>query len=97
MKLGRHAAKFLDNIHSNSFVPYITLPTCITPKSKTLINNIFFNDINEVMTLGNLITDILDYFVQFLIIFKALKKEPKKLIHKRCFKNFNEDFFAKNL
>ena len=79
MKLGRHAAKFLDNIHSNSFVPYITLPTCITPKSKTLINNIFFNDINEVMTLGNLITDISDYFVQFLIYLQSFKKRTKEI------------------
>ena len=97
MKLDRHTAKFLDNIHPNSFVPYITLPTCITPRSKTLIDNIFFNDINEVMTLGHLITDISNCFVQFLIIFEALEKEPNKLIHERCFKNFNEDFFAKNL
>ena len=33
----RQTALFLDNMHSNSFTPYITLPTRITPRSKTLI------------------------------------------------------------
>ena len=40
----RPTAEFFDNIYSNSFVPYTTLPTRITPRSKMLIDNIFFNN-----------------------------------------------------
>ena len=59
----RPTAEIFDNIYSNSFVPYITLPTRITPTSKTLIDNIFFNNINKAITSGNLITDISDHLV----------------------------------
>ena len=54
----RTTAEFLDNIYSDSFVFYITIPTRITPRSKTFISNIFLNDINEVITSGNLISEI---------------------------------------
>ena len=63
----RETADFLNNMHSNSLVPYITLPTRITPRSKTLTDNIFFNEINEAAISGNLITDISDHHAQFLI------------------------------
>ena len=43
---GKPAAEFLNNIHSNSFVLYTTILTRITPRLKTLISNIFLNDIN---------------------------------------------------
>ena len=35
----RPTAEFLDDIYSDSFASYITLPTQITPRSKTLIDN----------------------------------------------------------
>ena len=56
----RYTAYFLDNMYSNSCTPYITLPTRITPRSKTLIDNIFYNNFNASMS-GNLITDISDH------------------------------------
>ena len=93
----RPTAEFLDNIYSNSFVPYITLPTHITPRSKTLIDNIFFSDINEVITSLNFITDISDHLVQFLIALNVLENKPNKFIHKRCFKKFNKDLFANDI
>ena len=54
----RETAKFLNNMHSNSLVLHITLSTHIPPRSKTLFDNIFFNEINEAAISGNLITDI---------------------------------------
>ena len=33
----------------------------------------------------------------FLITFTVLENKPDKLIHKRCFKKFNEDLFANDL
>ena len=35
--------QFLENILSNNFIPQITLPTRITEKTATLIDNIFTN------------------------------------------------------
>ena len=62
----RYTAYFLDDMYSNSCTPYITLPTCITPRSKILIDNIFYNNFNASMS-GNLITDISDHLAQFII------------------------------
>ena len=84
-------------MHSNSLVPYITLPTRITPRSKALIDNIFFNEINEAAISGNLITDISDHHAQFLIICKILGKDPNKVTLRRSYKNFNNELFKNDL
>ena len=84
-------------MYSNCFIPYITLPTRITPRSKTLIDNIFYNNFDDSIISGNIITDISDHLAQFLITPKVLENERKKLIYKRCFKNFNEELFENNL
>ena len=93
----RHTAHFLDDMYSHSFTPYITRSTRITPRSKTLIDNIFYNNFNETIISGNLITDISEHLAQFIITPKISQQESKKIIHKRCFKNFNEDPFENNL
>ena len=56
----RHTAHFLNDMYSNSFTSYIILQTRITPRSKTLTDNIFYNNFNESIISGNLITDISD-------------------------------------
>ena len=89
-------ADFL-NKHSNSLVPYITLPTCITSRSKTLIDNIFFNEINEAALSGNLVTDISDHHAQFLITPKILENNPNKVTLRRSYKNFNNELFKNDL
>ena len=38
---------FLDQIYATSLLPHITSPTCLSPRSKTLIDNIFSTDTNE--------------------------------------------------
>ena len=80
-------------MHSNSLVPCITLPTCITPSSKILIDNIFFNEIDEATIPGNLVTDISDHHAQFLITPKILKNDPNKVTIRRSYKNFNNELF----
>ena len=59
-------------------LPYITFPTRVTPRSKTLIHNIFYNNFNESIISRNLITDISDHLAQFIITPKILQQEPKK-------------------
>ena len=93
----KETADFLNNMHSNSLVPYITLPTRITPRSKTLIDNIFFNEINEAALSGNLVTDISDHHAQFLITPKILENNPNKVTLRRSYKNFNNELFKNHL
>ena len=88
----RETGDFLNNLHSNSLVRYITLPTCITPRSKTLIDNIFFNKINEAAISGNLVTDILDHHARFLITPRILENDPNKVTLRRSFKNLTMSF-----
>ena len=41
----RKVIQFLDELYTNSFIPYINCPTQITKQMETLINNIFYNKI----------------------------------------------------
>ena len=93
----RETADFLNNMHLKSLVPYITLPTCITPRSKTLIDNIFFNEINEAAISGSLISDISDHHAQFFITPKILGNDPHKVTLRRSYKNFSNELFKNNL
>ena len=93
----QETADFLNNMHANSLVPYITLPTCITPRSKTLIDNIFFSEINEAAIYGNLITDISDHHAQFLITPKILENDPNTVTLRGFHKNFNNKLFKNDL
>ena len=74
--------QFLYSICSNSFFPYINIPTHHTPRSKTLTDNIFHNNINENAISGNLITDISDHLAKFLITptLAKSKTKPKKIL-----------------
>ena len=58
---------FLDSICSNSFFVYNNISTRHTLRSKTLIDNIFHNNISENSISGYLTTDISDHLAQFLI------------------------------
>ena len=87
-----------DKIYSTSLIPQITSPTRITPRSKTLIDNIFTTDSNDETLSGNIITNISDHLAQFLSF--PVKKSPhktKKEIYKRNYKNFDADLFLSDL
>ena len=38
---------FLDKVYSNSFFPTINTSTCISPTSRTLTDNMFYNNITK--------------------------------------------------
>ena len=52
---------------SASLTPQITIPTCLTVHSRTLIDNIFTNSVEENSTSGNLECCISDHLAQFLV------------------------------
>ena len=50
----RDTSSFIDTIYSNSFYPTINIPTRITSTSKTLIDNIFYNNITKSISARNI-------------------------------------------
>ena len=73
-----HTKDFFDTLISNLFVPHITLPTRITNRSQTLIDNIFSNNPEfENCTSGNFTFSISDHLAQFLIVPLDENKPPK--------------------
>ena len=59
--------EFSDKIYFGSLTPHITIPTRVTPHSRTLIDNIFTNTVDEPSISGNLMYSISDHLAQFLI------------------------------
>ena len=95
----RGVNQFLENILSNNFIPHITLPTRVTEKSATLIDNIFANNYEHNCVSDNITTSISDHLPQFLII-EDLKQTPNKeipIISFRDYKNFSDDAFKAEL
>ena len=64
-------AQELLNLHER---PAIDKPTRVCQTSSTLIDNIFLNNPDQVLSCGNIISDISDHFSQFCI-FKSMKEK----------------------
>ena len=90
---------YFDALTSNNFMPLINLPTRITPSTKTLIDNIFYNEFSPDIISGNLTVGISDHIPQFsLIPNKNQYHLPKKHnIFRRVFKNFDRENFIIDL
>ena len=75
----RGTYNFLELLCNYNFTPQITLPTRVTEKSATLIDNIFVNNPSFKYLSGNITTSISDHLPQFIILenFKGsnLKRE----------------------
>ena len=54
---------FFNLMCSNFFAPYVLQPTRITTSLKTLIDNIFLNDLDFSSYSGNLTTQISDHLI----------------------------------
>ena len=94
--LDTETSNFMDNIYSNSFFPRVNLPTRITYSSKTLIDNIFYNDICRKLKTGNIVTTISDHL--FLAIpIKETPILPTHNIMKPSFKDFDPTKFKNDL
>ena len=94
----KDSQEFLDKIHSNFFLPYISSPSRVTPRSQTLINTIFLNKIVVESFSGNITTTISDYYAQFLLLennnFHKEQKE-RKLI--QDYKKIDKNIFEADL
>ena len=81
-------------------MPQITLPTRVTGRTATLIDNVLINSYENKCTSGNITTSVSDHLPQFLIIenFKGQTykiKNPKVTI--RDYKNFSSESFPSNI
>ena len=84
---------FLNTLQSNHFSPYVLHPSRLI--SKTLIDNIFFNSLQFHSSSGNLLVEISDHLIQYLVFenFISSKKKPPPTRYKRDFRNFNSREF----
>jgi len=83
---------YFNQLTNMNFMPLITIPTRITTQSKTLIDNILFNQFAQNIKSGNLNVSISDHSPQFAIIPLSNKKykNKKKDIFVRNFKRFDK-------
>ena len=89
---------FLNLLESGNLVPKILLPTRVTLRTNTLIDNIFTNQVDSEMISGNLSCTISDHLPQFLIVPSDVYTEPETHnIKMRDMKNFNKENFLSDL
>lgn len=93
-----NTTEFADSMFSSYFFPCINIPTRITPRSQTLIDNIFYNNINENLLAGNITSPISDHLIQFLIEPSSDKNESsEKITFGRSFHSFKKQKFEEEL
>ena len=76
----RGTYEFLEQLFNHNFTPKITLPTRITEKTATLIDNIFVNGQAEKYNSGNITTSTSGYVLQFIIIENGKGDNPENNI-----------------
>ena len=87
-----HTSDFLNLVSSYNLLPYITLPTRVTDRSQTLIDNIFSNSTNTKTISGNLTTTVSDHLPQFFICPDFNKRfiPRKHNIYRRNINNYDK-------
>ena len=94
----KDTSDYIDTFSSYSFYPTINSPTRITPTSKILIDNIFYNNASNNIISGNIATSISDHLTQFLLVPGQLTGvQPHKANEKRSFHNFHPKAFEKDI
>ena len=93
----KDSQEFLDKMHSNFLMPYISSPSRVTPRSQTLIDNIFSNKIEEESFSGNITNTVSDHYAQFLLLkttiyLRGRKRGNKFEITKRLIKKLWDRF-----
>ena len=85
------SASFHDSLYTNFLLPYISTPIRVTTHFRTLIDNIFSNNIEDGLISGNIISTISDHYAQFLVMKNMMIKQKETTdIYSHDFKNFNE-------
>ena len=96
----RGTYEFLEQLLNHNFAPQIMLPTRISEKTATLIDNIFVNGLAQKHNSGNITTSISDHLSQLIIIENGKGDKPANKTAKttyRDYKNFYMDSFKIDL
>ena len=72
-------------------------PTRTTPRSQTLIDNIFYNEVQPKIIVVNIATDISDHLTQFIAIPGRHTEHLNADIYRRNYKTLNHDKFNEDL
>ena len=87
------ACEFFNTMSSYFYTPFILQPTRL--RSKTLIDNIFLNSLDYTATSGNILRELSDHLIQFLVL-EGFSKErclPNINIYKRDMSKFSDREF----
>ena len=93
------SAAFLEMMYENFLLPYISSPTRATPRSQTLIDNIFSNIIEDEIISGNITTTISHHYAQFTLFKNKIKSQKNKKIANfaRNYKTLDKEMFDSDL
>ena len=88
----------LDSMYASFLLPYISTSSRATPRSKALIDNIFFNNIEDSGILGNIVRTISDHYDQVFLLQNLINKnQTKNEIYHQNFKKRNKNNLERNL
>ena len=93
LSTSEECSAFFNSFSTHHFTPYILQPTRL--QAKTLIDNIYFNSLEYITNSGNLLIELSDHLIQFVILEGYVKerKIPEINFYKRDVKNLNEKEF----
>ena len=82
---------------SHFFTPHVLQPTRL--RSKTLIDNIFLNSLEYSANSGNLLYELSDHLIQFLILegFSKERSLPENNLYKRDYSNYSDAEFEETV
>ena len=98
--IDKNTSDYVDILNSHAFFPTINFPTQITPKSKTLTDNIFYNNVTKNVTSGDIAILISDHLTQVLLISNQSPSSKNQMLstgEKRSFRNINSMAFEEDL
>ena len=88
---------FINTLCSSYFLPYILQPTRITDHSATLIDNIFYNSLDNSTISGNFVFDISDHLSNFLIIKKCYPDLHNQYMFKRDYSKLDSNALTEDI
>ena len=98
--IDKNTFDYVDILYSRAFLPTINSPTQITSNSKTLIDNIFCNNVTKNIISGNLTASLSDYLTQFQSISNQYSFSKHQMLNtdeSKSSRNINWMAFEKEL
>ena len=97
LKYNSHALteEYLDMLHSNNISPIITKPTRITNYTATLIDHIYTNNTNQIIS-GIATIDISDHLPTFCIVDIPVQKQKCKRYY-RDYSQFDSELYLQDI